>query len=292
MSLSCTTVQWRGLTLSSDHSSPFGVRTLLGWDELPETRMDAPVRPQAHGRFDTPVWADERIVTLSGQIVSQGRDALLQTLQSAMTLPVGLSSAEDLIVTRAGRTLSSRARLTAFKTPTTGNWAVGEVPFVIEWRCRDPLRYGEPKSVTTSFPRLRGGLEYDLYTDGAGADLGYLDYGEASDTGRVVVSNGGTADTWPVFQVTGPIDSSGFDIALVGTDQRVRFSGPVASGSALMIDSASGTAVIDGSADRGGLLTQRDWFAVPAGGSVEVAFIPLGVDLGGQLTVVHRPAWW
>lgn len=292
MSLSCTTVQWRGLTLASDHSSPFGIRTLLGWDELPDARLDAPVRPQAHGRFDTAVWADERVITLSGQIVSQDRDALLQELQGVMGWPSGLSSAEDLVVTRAGRELTGFARLTAFKTPTTVNWSVGEVPFVIEWRCRDPLRYGPPESVSTLFPTLRGGLEYDLYTDGAGTDLGYLDYGEASTSGRVVLSNPGTAATSPVFEISGPVDSSGFEIAVVGGSQRIRFSGPVAAGSALVIDSSSGTAVVDGFSDRGGQLTVRDWFTVPPGGAVEVAFIPLGVNAGGQLTAVHRPAWW
>jgi len=292
VSLSCTTVQWRGLTLASDQSSPFGIRSLMGWDELPDARMDAPVRPQAHGRFDTAVWADERVVTLAGQIVSQDRDALLRELASVMTWASGPSAAEDLVVTRAGRELTGFARLTAFKTPTTLNWSVGEVPFVIEWRCRDPLRYGAPQSVATGFPVLRGGLEYDLYTDGAGADLGYLDYGEASDTGRVLLSNDGTADSWPVFQIEGPVDAAGFDIAVVGTDQRIRFSGPVAEGSSLVIDSASGTAVIDGVADRGGLLTQRDWFPVPAGGSVEVAFLPRGGMSSAELTVVHRPAWW
>lgn len=291
MSLSCTTVEWRGLTLSSDSSSPFGIRSLQGWDELPDARMDAPARPQGHGRFDTPVWADERIVTLAGQIVSQDRDVLLQELAGVMTWASGAGRAEELVVTRAGRTLASAARLTAFKTPTDLDWSVGRVPFAIEWRCRDPLRYGEPTSVTTPFPTLRGGLEYDLYTDGT-VDTGFLEYGEASDTGRVVLSNPGSADVWPVFQVDGPVDSSGFDIAVVGTDQRIRFAGPVSAGSVLVIDSGSGTAVIDGSADRGGLLAHRDWFSVRAGGSLEIAFIPLGVDLGGQLTAVTRPGWW
>lgn len=291
MSLSCTTVQWRGVTLASDQSSPFGIRSLLGWDELPDARMDAPVRQQAHGRFDTAVWADERVITLSGQIVSQDRDALLRELAAVMTWASGPSAAEDLVVTRAGRELTGFARLTAFKTPTTLNWSVGEVPFVIEWRCRDPLRYGAPQSVSTGFPVLRGGLEFPLFTDGT-VDTGYLEFGEASDTGRVVLPNDGTADSWPTFQVDGPVSSAGFDIALVGTDQRVRFSGPVAAGSVLVIDAASGTAVIDGNSDRGGLLTQRDWFSVPAGGQVEVAFLPLGTTTSARLTVVHRPAFW
>ncbi len=289
MSLSCTTVEWRGITLSSDSSSPYGIRTLLGWDELPDMRLSAPERPQAHGRFDTPVWSDERVITLSGQIVSADRDVLVHALSAQMG--PGGRKAEPLTVTRAGRTLMGYARLTAFKTETSADWGVGYVPFVIEWRCRDPLRYGEPDSVSTPFPQLRGGLEYDLYTDGT-VDTGFLEYGEASETGRITLTNTGSADVWPVFQVNGLIDDFGFDIALIDTDKRIRFSGRVPSNSSLVIDSASGTAVIDGSADRGGLLTYRDWFSVPAGGSVEIAFIPLGTDYGGELTAVTRPGYW
>jgi hypothetical protein len=174
----------------------------------------------------------------------------------------------------------------------TVDWSVPTViTYQFEFWAADPLRYGEPTSVTTPFPTLRGGLEYDLYTDGA-TDTGFLEYGEASDTGRVVLPNPGTADVWPVFQVDGPVDSAGFDIAVVGTDRRIRFTGPVSAGSVLVIDSGSGTAVIDGTADRGGLLAHRDWFSVRAGESLEIAFIPLGADLGGQLTAVTRPGWW
>ena len=291
MTLSCTTVQWRGLTLASDQSSPFGIRNLAGWDELPDARVDAPPRPQGHGRFDTAVWADERVVTLSGQIVSQDRDALLRELASVMTWAAHGGTAEDLVVTRAGRTLTAGARLTAFKTPTDLDWSVGRVPFAIEWRCRDPLRYGDPVSVQTGFPVLRGGLEYDLYTDGS-TDTGVLEFGEASTSGRVVLSNPGTADVWPVFQVDGEVDPSGFDIAVVGTEQRIRFAGPVSAGSVLVIDAGAGTAVIDGSADRGGLLAYRDWFSVRAGESLEIAFIPLGVDLGGHINYNKHPGFW
>lgn len=190
-----------------------------------------------------------------------------------------------------GRKLSSRAHLTRFTASPGSAWAQGHFRWAIEWRCRDPLRYGDPTSIQTPFPTMRGGLEYDLYTDGT-TDSGVLEYGEASDTGRIVIENPGTADSWPVFQVDGPVDAAGFDIAVVGTDKRIRFVGPVSEGSALVIDSAAGTAVIDGTADRGGQLSGRDWFPVPAGGSVELAFIPLGSNLGAELTVVTRPAWW
>ncbi len=289
--LSPTLVQWRGLTLSGQPGSPFGVSTVQGWDELPSSRYDSMARPQAHGRFDTTPWSDERIVTVGGACTGPDRDALLRELSSVMTWPSGRGSTEPLVITRAGRTLTGFARLTAFKVPTDENWAVGNFPYALEFRCPDPLRYGDPVSQSTPFPTLRGGLEYDLYTDGT-TDTGVLEYGDASDTGRMVLTNDGTADIAPVFQVSGPVPPEGFDIAVVGTDQRLRFSDPVAAGSVLVIDSATGAVVIDGTADRGGRLTYRDWFSVPAGRSVEIAFINLGTYSTATMTAITRPGWW
>lgn len=292
MSLSCTTVVWRGLTLSSVQGESFGVRSVQGWDELPSARLNSSERPQTHGRFDSDVWSDERIVTVGGQILSADRDALLHELASVMTWPSTSSPAEELTITRAGRTLTAFARLTAFRTPTDLDWAMGLVPFAIEWRCPDPLRYGEVQTAATTFPVRTGGLRFPLYSDGAGTNVGALDYGDVSQTGRLVLSNGGTADSWPQFVVEGPVGSSGFELITVGTGARVTYSGAVPAGSQLVLDSATGTAVIDGVADRGGRLTHRDWTPVPAGGSVEFAFVPLGATSSAVLHATVRPAFW
>lgn len=288
--LSCTTVEWRGLTLASDHSSPFGIRNLAGWDELPDSRQDSAARPQAHGRFDAPVWSDERVVTLVGQIVSQDRDVLLAELSSVMGWPSGRGSAETLTVTRAGRTLTASARLRAFRTPTTLDWSVGEVPFAIEWRCADPLRYGVASTLETTFPVLAGGLEFDLFTDGS-TTTGFLEFGESSSTGRVTASNGGNADAMPQFTITGPVPA--FQIVEVGSGRRLVFSRAVNAGDTLVIDSATGVVVLNGGdVDYSGYLTTAEWSAIPAGGSATFAFLPVSGTGTGSMAVTWRPAWW
>ncbi|SFK31423.1 Phage tail protein [Cellulomonas sp. KH9] len=290
MTLSCTTVEWRGLTLSSDRGSPFGVRSLRGWDELPASRGDSPGRPLAHGGFDTPVWSDERIVTLGGQIVSPDRDALLAELSSVMTWAPGGGSGEDLRITRAGRTLTATARLTAFQTPTDLDWAVGVVPFVIEWRAADPLRYGDTINESTSFPFAAGGLEFPLFTDGV-TDTGYLEFGAQGSTGRVTVTNIGTAATSPQFEVTGPTPP--FSIVHVESGRRLSFAQSVAAGDRLLIDSATGLVVLNGGdVDYSGMLTRAEWSPVGPGESASFAFIPDGPFADGTLTVIFRPAWW
>lgn len=290
MSLSCTTVEWRGLTLSSDVSSPFGVRNVSGWDERPGVRYGSPERGGRHGRFTEAPLSDERIVTVTGQIVSQDRDALLAELDAVMWLSDPEAAPELLTITRAGRTRVGFAYLTGFRTPSDLDWAVGRVPFGIEWRCPDPLRYGDLQGVTTSFPDLVGGLEYPLYTDGAGTTLGWLDYGEAPTSGRVELSNEGTAESWPVFEVTGPTPVEGFEVVEVGTGRRLVFEGLVPTGSRLVMDTARGTAVMDGGSDR--TLTWFEPSPVPAGGSTEFVFLPRGSRTGAQVTVTWRSAWW
>lgn len=292
MSLSCTTVEWRGITLSSDYSSPFGVRSLAGWDERPASRLSGQPRPGVHGRFASAPLADERVVTLGGQIVSpQDRDTLLHELDSAMAYSAPGAAPETLTITRAGRRLSADAYLTAFRTPTDLTWGVGAVPFAIEWRCADPLRYADAISRTTGFAEQRGGLEFPLFTDGA-ADTGFLEFGEQGSTGRVTLpTQPGTAPGHTQFLVTGPVPP--FSIVRVESGRRITFARSVAAGDRLLIDSATGVALLnDGDVDYSGLLTYWEWEPVQPGESVTFAFIPDGVAQAGTLTVIHRAAWW
>ena len=291
MALSCTTVQWRGLTLSSDRSSPFGIRTVTGWDELPDSRFERDTRPGAHGVFATPVWSDERIVTLGGQIISQRRDALLAELRAAMTWGPNGGLVEDLQITRAGQTLTAQARLTAFKTPTDADWAVGVVPFAIEWRCPDPLRYADATNLSTTFATSSGGLEFPLFTDGTD-DTGFLEFGEQGSTGRVSLPvQDGTAPGHTQLLVTGPVPP--FSIVRVETGRRIAFARSVPAGDRLLIDTATGSALLNGGdVDYSGLLTHWEWDPINPGEAATFAFLADGPTDTGTLTVIHRAAWW
>lgn len=291
MSLSPSVVSWRGLEFHGVRGAgPYSLIDLTGWDERPSTRSDSDVRPMQHGRFDGPVLSDERVVILRGQIISEDRDTLLAALDDAMYLSEPDAPTETLTVTRAGRTLTADARLTDFRTPT-GAWAVGHVPFAAQWRCPDPLRYGPTENLTTGFATLTGGLEFDLFTDGSGVDMGWLDFGAAGSSGRVTVSNPGTAPAFDQFRVQGPVPP--FEVVCVETGERLTFSRALGSGESLLIDSATGLVGLGESAvDYSGYLTRAEWFAVPAKGSCTIAFLPLAATDSGTLTVVHRPAWW
>ena len=292
MTLSASSVTWRGLTFvgsRGDGSRPW-FDTLDGWEELPDIRRESTPRFGNHGSFDSAVWSDERVVVLAGACRSTTeRDAQLMSLSGVMTL--GSANPEDLTVTHAGRTLTVSARLTRFKAPPGRDWATGRFTWAAEWVCSDPLRYASPVTLTTGYPAPAGGLEYDLYTDGAGVDLGFLEYGASSPTGRLVLVNPGTANVSPVFKITGPV-VGGFELIRTGTGDRLRYVGDIPAGSTVTLDSSDATVLMDGIYDRAGNLTIRDWWAIGAESSVEVTFVPTGSFSAASLAVTFSPGWW
>lgn len=290
VTLTGTTIAWRGLTLYGRADlGRFSIQSLEGWEDLPAPRQDSVPRPHAHGRFGAPVFGEERHVLVSGRCNSIAeRDTMMLELKAAFNL-----HSEDelpLVITSVGRTLTSYARLLRFKS-SSPDWGAGFIEWAAEWVCDDPLRYAASIRRSATFGVLTGGLEYDLYTDGT-TDTGYLEYGAASTTSRITLTNTGDEDVWPQFEIVGPIPIEGFDILCIGSGNRLRFAGAVPAGSTLVIDTATGTVVIDGYADRSGLLTVREWTPVPAGGAVQFEFFPLGLYSAAVLTANFSPGWW
>jgi len=287
--LSQSIIVWRDITLYGRADlGRFSFYDWSGWEDLPDPKHEETDRPQAHGRFDAPVFGDQRHVIVSGRCSTPAeRDAMLIELQASFNFHA--PDELPLTITYAGRTLTAFARLLRFK-PVSPDWGAGFIGWAAEWVCSDPLRYGAPVPVTTGFPVLTGGLEFDLFTDGT-TDTGFLEFGAASATGSVVVTNPGNEDVWPQFEITGPLDT-GIEVVKVGTGERLRFEGGVSTGSVLVLDSATGAVVIDGYADRSGLLTIRDWSSVPPGGSAEFDFVPLGTFSAATLTATVSPGFW
>lgn len=184
-------------------------------------------------------------------------------------------------------------RVRRYDTPTDLGLRRGTTHADVQLKAADPVLYGpEDADLTTGFPVQVGGLQFPLYTDGAGTDLGYLDYGAAPETGRLLLTNAGTADIAPVFEVVGPVLAEGFAIVRTDTGQQIVFSGPLAAGAHLVIDAADGSALIDGTADRGGQLTYRQFWTIGAGELIEIAFLPLGSWSAARLTVHAPSGWW
>lgn len=294
MALSQASIIWRGLTIHGSRAGgPYWFTELEGWEDLPDADRRAYGRSVAHGSMGSAPTSGPRVITAYGSCRSAtDRDSLLQTLRAAFGFANADARAEDLTIDIAGQSLTAAAYLTRFRTILDDSWAAGAFKWQAEWEADDPLRYGARISATTSFADVAGGLQYPLYTDGAGTDLGYLDYGAASTQGRLTLTNLGNAATPVQHEVTGPVPIEGFEIVEVSTGARLVFEGAVPAGSRVVLDGATGAVVIDGTQDRAGLLTYRDWTLVAPGASVQFAFLPRGARSDAVLSSSLAPAFW
>lgn len=279
-----TTITWRDLTLATGWDADYRLTALEGWEGRPPSRYEKQNRSRAHGAHSSPVWADERIVTVEGRTWTETeRDVLFAELDARFTFDGG---EEPLTVSVAGRTLTAGAQLLRFDPAIVrGEWGIGRFGWVAQWRCPDPLRYTLPgTALATGLPTDGGGLSYPL---------GYgLDYGAAGDPGRIVITNPGTAPAPVMFQVTGPLDG-GFELSTI-TGQRLTYPVPVPAGEVISIDTATGAVLAQGTADRRSNLTHADWIQVPAGSSTTVQFTSLGAYHADALLTVPEPrgAYW
>lgn len=279
-----TSAAWRGLTLGA--GTEFRLREVEGWEELPGPRYDKQPRARGHGVHPSRVWADERVVTLTGYCwTDTQRDALLEQLQAGLVF--GGEDLEPLTITVAGRTLTCSAQILAARAVLArGEWGLGRFGWVAQWRCPDPIRYGTPgPSLSTGLPTAGGGLTYPLAYP--------LDYGAAGVTGQVTVVNGGTAPAPIAFRVTGGLPS-GFEVS-ADTGGRLVYVEAVPAGQTLHADTGAGTLLAEGTSERRGNLTVADWPQVPAKGSLTLQFTSLGgaYDPAASLTVPEpRAAYW
>lgn len=272
-------ITWSGLTLGGD--TEYEVTEIEGWEDLSDISDRSEQRTRGHGDHAGDLFARSRIVTVTGKIVNTtSRDALVRALRSAT--PVS-SVVADLTVDLFGEALTAGARILRRSVKVAPLYVVGEVPFALQWKCPDPLRYGLAQSATTGLPTSGGGLAYPLTYP--------LDYGATGDPGQVVLSNPGTANAPIVFKVTGSLPS-GFEISAAG--QRLRYPVDVPAGQTVTIDTGAGTVVVEGTADRRANLAYADWLQVPAGSSLTVQFTSLGgvFDAAATLTATMRPAYW
>lgn len=263
---------------------------LDGWFDGTGVRAENAPRPQQHGTFATPAFHTGRDI---GVVVSRRCASDAEAGEARRTFAALLAGGgyTDLTVVEPdGHTTTASVRL-ASKPLVRWFPHSQRVRAQVEFYAPDPLRYGATVNRSTTFAAEAGGLEFDLFTDGT-SDTGYLEFGEAGSTGRVSLpAQEGTAPGHTQFLVTGPTPA--FSIVRVETGRRVTFSAPVAAGSQLLIDTATGVVTLDGGdVDYSGLLTRWEWDPVEPGTPVTFAFLPMGPSDTGSLLVAHRAAWW
>lgn len=287
-------VAFGGLNISSDGADGVNYLTGLdGWEATPPTRVDNVDRLNAHGAFVTPVWAGARVVVATGFSLSDtARDTVFQATQSPMRVP-GAAGTSTLAVTAVGRSLSANAQFSRYSPVllTKGFWQAGHFPWVIEWRCPDPLRYGP---VTTVGPLvqapLTGGLVFPLFSVG-----GVMTWDTLATPQTASLFNPGTADAQVTLTVAAGASAltGGFQIVEATTGSIIRYVDDLPAGSSVVFNSATGAVTLNGEADRRGSVTIAQWTPVPPGTTrTYILGLLSGTSTTASLTASTRPTYW
>lgn len=280
------TVTVDGLTFSTQGwTSPDGYTLWLddikGWTgDGPPVRRQRTERMNAHGEFAERGWRGGRLVTITGDAVCPSDAvAALAEQQLAALLADGLDGVLEVTDT-ATVTMSAGAGL--FAEPKVGYTNDLTLTFQFQFLCPKPRRYGAAVNAVTGVATPGGALEYPLDNP--------LDYGALGAPGTITLTNTGTADTAPVFTVTGDMPN-GFTITHVQSGQQLVYPAPVLAGQTIRLDTSDASVWLEGNADRSSKLAVRGWVRLPRRTSGTWLFEATG-STGALMIVEVRPAWW
>lgn len=126
-----------------------------------------------------------------------------------------------------------------------------------------------------------GGLDWNAGSPGG------LDWGTSGNGGVLTLTNSGTAPTWPVFTITGPLTDPVFTNPATG--DVIAYTGTVDTGQTLVIDTSPFTrSVMLNGVDRFGFLASAQWIEIPPSGQVTVQFSGTGA---GSVTATWQNAY-
>lgn len=255
----------------------WGLSDSESWWSAASVRTAVADRPSSDGVYAGPARRGQKVLVLTGTAycpTPAARRAVTDRVQGMCADPDVMY---ELVATDVdGHVDRCWVRLAPGPGPRAVPTTPGTVAFQVQLLVPDGLRHGPALSASTQAANDTGGLRFDLFSDGAGAALGYLHFGDLGSTGRVVLTNTGSAPAWPTFIVTGPLP--GFELTETRTGRVLRYEDPIAAGGQFVqLRSETGQVLLDGQYDRSGRLTVRDWWSVPPGGEAEVLFMPTGV---------------
>ena len=256
-----------------------GWRELVGWRDLPQADVADTPRPQAHGAYAGDVLASSQVVTFTYLLrgLPAAKSVAVDTLERYLPMD-GVD--RPLVVDDGTGPWFRTARVIGRSVPQGIHYTHAPLECSVQFLCADPRRYAmDAKSATLTLPAESGGLDYPLAYP--------LTYGTSSGGSRVVSNTGGTS-TPPVLTFVGPLTDP---VVSSSTGWRLGFALTIGAGESLVVDTAAGTAKLDGVTDRLYTITTDsspiERCTLPPGDSTVALTAPSGA---GTVLVAFRDA--
>jgi len=275
--------QWEFDGLLMGVGTPYAVTAFKGFLDQASVRGGGTPRARAHGEFGEPQFANGAVYDLDFNVVATNASTFTAAVLALEAGTYPQAATRPLWYQLPGHGLRVVNVFCAARSmPGAQEYAFGVTKAALQFTAPDPLKYGTTVTGSTGLPIPGGGLTYPLVYP--------LDYGTGGTSGRVVVSNYGTAPASPVFTVTGPIDSAGFQVTDVEDAITLQFTGAVGAADVFVIDTRTGAATLNGSTR---FVSYTALPTVPAGGARTFAFGALGAASPvAALSVSLTPGSW
>lgn len=277
-----TTITLDGIEFADWGTSGWVFSGLTDWFGQTGDKMGVTERPQAHGAFmQSRVVRTSRAISFEanylGSTVEEVEDAWDALAAVGAERPVIIrvdspSGASERLVTVAAN------KMTDHRGEPTGRISVGMI-------AADPRRYAvaaDAPWVQTGPPTAGQGVVWPLVWP--------LIWPGGGTSGRVTLTNTGTAPSAPEFRLHGGFSSA--LITCVETGSRIGLDRFVPAGSVVEIDTAERRATIDGQSDVSRWLRWREWELVPPGQSRSFQFDVAGGEGSPILEGRVLHAWW
>lgn len=222
---------------------------ITGWG-VPAPTGGVVQRSGTHGGTNPTQWTGPRLVTLTGMVQAPTR-ALREAAVTDFNSRIDL----DLFPLRITENIALQA-LARQNGPVEWNDDTEVVwSYNVELICPDPIRYGVvPRHLELQLPASVGGLRVPIRTP--------IRVTGASATGDGTGENAGNRAVFPTIRFDGPCSRP--SLRNVNTGQLLTYRGDLAVGEFVVINTAYQSALLMGTASRGGLVSGDLW-AIPPG---------------------------
>lgn len=270
----------------NDQSDPdyVGVITEVSGLDSPEVRENADNLVQFDGGIHGDFFWGRRPVVLNGLILNPQSPAERNVRQNKLErASAALRGDAELKWTLSGG--EQQFILVRRQQPVrvTGAW---QKTFQIPLVSADPRIYNQNQSAATVM--LSSGDESVV---GRGYDMVYdKDYGPAVINGQVTAANNGTADTYPLIVVEGPVVNP--TIINFTTGQGIYLTYTLQADETLSLDALNRTVMLNGTSPRYGAIDQSrtNWWALVPGDN-DLRLAATSFSAGASLDVTWRDAW-
>lgn len=227
-----------------------------------------------------------RTITIEGHIIGRCTESCVASWNAFKSI---LNSQGMMLVASLGG-ISRQVQVLQSASAPMVKWAgVNMLKFSIGLTALSPYLYGlEAVSGVSGLPKTSGGMLFPYHFEESGVSLSSWMWSENVGSGRVSLSNVGTAPSPVVIRIDGPVVNP--QVLHVGSGHVVAFNMSLGIGHYATVNGLTHEILIDGTDPARGRVVRREWSQAEAGDNVW-AFSASEYSNMARMTVSFYPAY-